>query len=160
RALSAIIDSNITTLITAVVLYMIGTDQIKGFAVTLFIGLVASMFTAIFFGRLVFEIWERKGWLTKLKMFSLIGTDRWDFLAITKYMTSASLLVIVVGMGVLFARGEENLDIDFTGGTMVTFEFEEPQSIDEVRSILQQSELGTSISLEQLQLFGQTAAQA
>ena len=154
RALSAIIDSNVTTLIIAVVLYMIGTDQVKGFAVTLFIGIVASMFTAIYFGRLVFDVWERKGWLKNLKMFSLIGKTQIDFLKLGKFMTTASLLVIAIGSVALFIRGEENLDIDFTGGTMVTFEFDDPQVIDEVRSILQQSELGSSISLEQLQLFG------
>ena len=60
KALSAIVDSNVTTMIAAVVLYMIGTDQIRGFAVSLFIGLTMSMFSALYFGRLMFDIAERK----------------------------------------------------------------------------------------------------
>ncbi len=60
KAFSAIIDSNITTLIVAIVLFMIGTDQVKGFAVTLFIGIVMSMFSALYFGRTVFEVLDQK----------------------------------------------------------------------------------------------------
>ena len=63
RATGTIVDSNITTLITAVVLYVIGTDQIKGFAVTLILGLLVSMFTAIYVSRVIFDIAERKRWI-------------------------------------------------------------------------------------------------
>ncbi len=76
RALSAIIDSNVTTLISAVILYMIGTDQIRGFAVTLFIGLVVSLFTVLYFGRMVFDIAEKKRWIKKLTMMKLFGPHR------------------------------------------------------------------------------------
>ena len=63
RAMSAIIDSNVTTIITGIVLFYIGTDQVKGFAVTLILGILTSMFTAIFFARLVFDVAERRGWI-------------------------------------------------------------------------------------------------
>ena len=77
KALSAIVDSNVTTLIAAVVLYMIGTDQIKGFAVSLFIGISMSMFSALYFGHLMFDIAERKRWVKELKMGKLIGVPQY-----------------------------------------------------------------------------------
>ncbi len=70
RAFTTIVDANLTTLIVAVVLYIIGTDQVRGFAVTLFIGIVMSMFTALYVGRLFFDVFERKRWITDLKMMS------------------------------------------------------------------------------------------
>ena len=68
KAFSTIFDSNVTTLMTAVILFVIGTDQVKGFAVTLIIGLGLSMYTALFVGRLIFDIAERRRWLTKVSM--------------------------------------------------------------------------------------------
>ena len=151
RAFTAIVDANVTTLIIAVVLYAIGTDQVRGFAVTLFIGIVMSMYTSLYVGRLVFDICERKQWLQRLKMLNTVGKTNWNFLSKKSIAATVSLALILVGMGALVSRGEDNLDIDFTGGTMVTFQFVEPQQIDEVRGILQEK-LGTSITLEQLTL--------
>ncbi len=126
RAFTTIVDANVTTLITAIVLYMIGTDQVRGFAVTLFIGIVMSMFSALFFGRLLFDIFERKRWITSLKMFSIVGQTKWNFLGKQKIAAIISVALIATGLATLVSRGEDNLDIDFTGGTMVTFEFTEP----------------------------------
>jgi SecD/SecF fusion protein len=149
RALTTIVDANVTTLITAVVLYMIGTDQVRGFGVTLFIGIVMSMFTALFFGRLVFDIFERKRWLTELKMFSVIGKTQWNFLSARAIAAAVSAVLILTGMVALFTRGGDNLDIDFSGGTMVTFEFVEPQDRQEILGVLREK-LDSSISLENL----------
>ena len=84
KALSAIVDSNVTTMITAIVLYVLGSEQVKGFAVTLFIGLVWNMFCAIYVARLFFDIAERKRWLKSLKMFSLIDAKNFDFVGMKK----------------------------------------------------------------------------
>jgi SecD/SecF fusion protein len=151
RAFTTIVDANLTTLIVAVVLYIIGTDQVRGFAVTLFIGIVMSMFTALYVGRLIFDIFERKRWISDLKMMSIVGATSIDFIGKKMIAGVISLALIVIGMGVVIARGADNLDIDFTGGTMVTFEFENKQDIDEVRNSLQ-DEFGSSITLEQLEL--------
>ncbi|QDT27045.1 bifunctional preprotein translocase subunit SecD/SecF [Gimesia panareensis] len=151
RAFTTIVDANLTTLIVAVVLYVIGTDQVRGFAVTLFIGIVMSMFTALYVGRLIFDIFERKRWISDLKMMSIVGDTSIDFIGKRKLAGVCSVALIIIGMGVVVARGQENLDIDFTGGTMVTFEFENKQDIDEVRNSLQEV-FGSSITLEQLEL--------
>ena len=76
RATRTIIDANLTTLITALVLYWIGTDQIRGFAVTLILGIVMSMYTAIFCSRIVFDVAERKRWITQLSMMPILRPDR------------------------------------------------------------------------------------
>ncbi len=151
RAFTTIIDANLTTLIVAVVLYIIGTDQVRGFAVTLFIGIVMSMFTALYVGRIIFDIFERKRWISDLKMMSIVGHTSIDFIGKKMVAAMFSIALIVIGMGVVITRAEENLDIDFTGGTMVTFEFEDKQDIDAIRGLLQK-EFGNSLTLEQLQL--------
>jgi SecD/SecF fusion protein len=148
KAFTTIVDANITTLIVAVVLYLIGTNQVRGFAVTLFIGIVMSMFTSLYFGRLIFDIWERKRWLTKLKMFSIVGATNWNFVSKKNIAAVVSLVLIGIGMSALFVRGEKNLDIDFTGGTMVTFEFEEEHETGEVRAKLEKE--FDSVALERI----------
>jgi SecD/SecF fusion protein len=158
RAFTTIVDANLTTLIVAVVLYIIGTDQVRGFAVTLFIGIVMSMFTALYVGRIIFDIFERKRWISDLKMMSIVGSTSIDFIGKKSLAAVFSIALIVIGMGVVITRGEDNLDIDFTGGTMVTFEFEEKQNIDDIRGLLQ-AEFGNSLTLEQLQLSNDPASE-
>ena len=157
KALSAIVDSNVTTLIAAVVLYMIGTDQIKGFAVSLFIGLTMSMFSALYFGRLMFDIAERKRIIRdKMTMLKLIGVTKFDFISKLNIALTCSITFIVIGVGMVIARGKDSLDIDFAGGSMVTFKFVNDQQIDDVRGKLQerdkQHEDLASPSLERLTL--------
>ena len=79
RATTTIVDSNLTTLISATVLYVIGTDQIKGFAVTLWLGVVLNMFTAIFCSRVVFDIAEKRRWITELKMMQILPRPQHRF---------------------------------------------------------------------------------
>jgi SecD/SecF fusion protein len=136
RAFTTIVDANVTTLITAAILFMIGTDQVKGFAVTLIIGILMSMFTALYFGRLLFDLAERKRWITKLGMSSIVGTTNLDFIGKRGVAAVFSAALIAVGMGAFITRGTDNYDIDFTGGTMVTMRFEEAHIIDEVRAAL------------------------
>ena len=157
KALSAIVDSNVTTLIAAVVLYMIGTDQIRGFAVSLFIGLSMSMFSALYFGRLMFDIAERKRLIRdKMTMMKLIGVTKFDFISKLKLALTCSITFIVIGVAMVLARGSDSLDIDFSGGSSVTFQFEKDQQIDDVRKKLQVS--FDSMSLERLALPGESAA--
>ena len=142
RAMSAIIDSNVTTIITGIVLFYIGTDQVKGFAVTLILGILTSMFTAIFFARVVFDVAERRGWVTRLRMMQLLSQPNFDFLGVRWAAIGASVVLIAIGMAATFARGPQLLDIDFTGGSSVTFMFREPMPISEVRAALSETDLG------------------
>ncbi len=117
RATTTIVDANLTTLITAIILYAIGTDQIRGFAVILFLGIIMSMYTAIFCSRLIFDVAERHFRLKKLTMMRLFTNPNIDFLGKRRLAIAGSLVLIAVGMGAVAARGRNLLDIDFTGGT-------------------------------------------
>lgn len=151
KAFSTIFDANITTLLTAIILFAIGTDQVKGFAVTLIIGLALSMYTALFVGRLIFDIAERRRWLTQIKMAQALGETNYDFLRQQKMWIGISLVVIFAGMIAFFARGQNNYDIDFTGGTMVSFQTTEPQKTDDLIAAFRPA-FGDQFSLERLSI--------
>jgi SecD/SecF fusion protein len=138
RAMSAIIDSNVTTIITGIVLFYIGTDQVKGFAVTLILGILTSMFTAIFFARLVFDVAERRGWVKHVRMMKILAQPNYDFLGVRWIAGGASLVLIAIGMVAVYARGSQLLDIDFTGGSSVTFTLKQSERmpISDVRTAL------------------------
>ncbi len=154
RALSTIVDANLTTLLTAVILFMIGTDNVRGFAVTLFIGIVMSMFTALFVGRTIFEVAEQKRWIKKLSMFSLVGETNWDFVGKRALAAVLSVTLIAGGLFVFAQRAEDNYDIDFTGGTMVTFQLTEPAETDAVRKVLA-TQFTDHFTVERLTLAGE-----
>jgi SecD/SecF fusion protein len=134
RASTTIVDANLTTLITAVVLYGIGTDQIKGFAVTLILGILMSMYTAIFCSRVVFDIAERQGWIKKLSLTSLVGDTNIDFLGKRQVAALVSAVCIAIGIGAVAARGAKLFDIDFRGGTSVQVALNDSMPIEDVRS--------------------------
>ncbi len=143
KATVTIVDANLTTLITAIVLYAIGTDQIRGFAVTLILGILFSMFTAIYMSRTFFDIAERHGFLT-LSMSdgvnsirsAVSGDGNLDFIGKGKLTLALSAILICVGIGSLFARGQGIFDIDFAGGSSVQFQLDTPTDSEKVRSIV------------------------
>ncbi len=151
KALATIVDSNLTTLITAVVLYVVGTEQVRGFAVSLFIGIVVSMFTALYMGRLLFDLAERKRWLKDVNMMEAIKSTNIVFSSYDRMFGIVSCTLIAVGLGLVVWRGSDNLDIDFRGGSMATFRFEgAPPSTDEMQKALDTT-FKESIALETLQ---------
>ena len=137
RASATIIDCNITHLIAAVVLYAIAPEQVKGFAVTLFLGVSISMFTSVFVARVIFDIAEKHRWITQLKMHHLVGHTEIDFMGWFPYCLTFSVLITVLGLAVAFWRGPGLFDIDFTGGTSVQTLFNKPQDIADIRNTLE-----------------------
>ena len=143
KATVTIIDANLTTLITAIVLYAIGTDQIRGFAVTLILGIVFSMFTAIYVSRTLFDIAERRGFLS-LSMADSVNAFRHavsgdaglDFIGKGRMMLAVSAILLCVGVASLFARGSGIFDIDFAGGSSVQFRLSDATEAEKVRSIV------------------------
>ena len=136
RAFATIVDANVTTLLTAIILYLVGTGPVKGFAITLSLGILLSMFTALVVTRLVFETMVEGGKLTEFRMRSLISRPSIVFSGIRKPAYLISLGVVVVGMVAFLARGGRLYDIDFTGGTLVQIHLSEPTSVAQVRSLL------------------------
>jgi SecD/SecF fusion protein len=146
RAMVTIIDSNLTTLITSVVMYVIGTDQVRGFAITLTLGILISMFTAVFCGRVMFEICERKRFLVNLRMTKLLGVTHINFLGQKYVAITASILFIVVGLVATGVRGKQIFDIDFLGGTSVTMILQESAEEREIRTKLDQEFAGIRVN--------------
>ncbi len=136
RAFSAIFDSNLTTLIAAFLLFQFGTGPIRGFAVTLTIGLLASMFTAIVVTRVIFELLLNLGWIKSLPMFKFIGETKLDFIGKRKIFYALSIIVITVGLFSYFKKGPGAFGIDFAGGQLQEYSFKNPPSIDKVRQAL------------------------
>ena len=143
KATVTIVDANLTTLITAFVLYAIGTDQIRGFAVTLILGILFSMFTAIYVSRTIFDIAERHGFVS-LKMADTVNRIRssfsgeagLDFVSKGRLTLAVSGLLIAVGVGSLFWRGSDIFDIDFAGGSSVQFRVSEGAKTEDIRSVI------------------------
>ncbi len=121
RAFVTILDANLTTLLTAYILYKVGTGSIKGFAVTLSIGILASMFTALFMTRAMFDLLLRKGLIKELKMIQLFKRPNIDFLSKRKVAAIISGAFIVLGLIATVVYGRNALSVDFTGGSQITF---------------------------------------
>jgi SecD/SecF fusion protein len=139
RAFTAIFDSNLTTLIAAFLLFQFGTGPIRGFAVTLTIGLIASMFTAIVVTRLIFEALLNMGLLkNSLPMLQLIKETKFDFIAKRKIFYAISAIVIITGLVFYFKQGQKAYGIDFAGGQLQEYSFKTAPAIDEVRGVLKE----------------------
>ena len=134
----SIVDSQVTTLITAMALFLFGTGPIKGFAVTLSFGIVFNLFTTLFGTRLVYDILITGGRLKKLTFMSLVGKPNIDFMRIRKITFAISAVLVLVGLFafVQIVRGKANLGVDFSGGTIVQYKAEKPFTLKEVRRAL------------------------
>lgn len=136
KALSTILDANITTLITCVVLYHTATADIKGFALVLGIGIVATLFTALFCTRVAFELWIRMFNPTSLPMLPMavpavrkILSPRVDWIGKKGLFISVSVVLMALGLAMTSQRGKEMLDIEFRSGTEVSFELANDQTL-------------------------------
>jgi SecD/SecF fusion protein len=156
RASTTIVDANVTTLISAVVLYWLGTDQVKGFAVTLILGIVMNLFTAITFTRLIFDIAEKQRWITRLKMLHVLENPNFDFIGKRYIAIAGSLLVIGIGLVGVFERRSGLLDIDFTGGVSVEALFEKSQDVADIRQRVQDQDL-PDVTVQDIHIEGETS---
>jgi SecD/SecF fusion protein len=121
RAFPTIIDTHLSSIFTAVVLYVVGNDQLKGFGISLTLGLIISLFTSLFMTRLMFDFWLAKGWLHKLSMLKLLSKPNIDFMAIRYYWFTATIVLTIAGAIVFLMRLDSGgLNIDFMGGTAYT----------------------------------------
>lgn len=122
KAFSAILDANVTSLITAVILYVLGSGTIKGFAVTLTIGIVASMFSAILVTRVLFRWGIDLNLFKKLSFLNLIKSPNFDFLGKARFCGIISLVFLGLSIAGPFIHKDRALGIDFTGGTLIQFQ--------------------------------------
>lgn len=136
RAFTTIVDSNLTTLITALILYAVGTGPVKGFAIVLIAGLLINMFTAVFVTRVIFEICLGIGIMRSFSMLQIFRNPKTSFVSYKRIAMIASLVSIIVGLSVFVLRGKDIYDIDFTGGTLIHLKMNKPIPVVEVRSKL------------------------
>jgi len=137
RAFSTIFDSHVTTLISSVILIYMGTGPIKGFGVTLTIGVAASLFTALVVTRLIFDFLIEKGWIKSLPMLHIIRATKLDFMRLAKPAFALSWTIILIGLAYgLFVRGSGMLGIDFKGGDNMTLAFQQKVDAEQIRSAL------------------------
>ena len=141
KATVTIVDANLTTLITALILYVFGTEQVKGFSVTLILGILMSMYTAIYCSRLMFDVAERKGWLTKLSMRRILDKVNIDFLSKISVTSVLSAALIGIGLASIFFLGPKILDHDLRGGSTVRMVFKEKQDIEDIKTKLNSEEV-------------------
>ena len=139
KATSAIVDGNVTTLIAAIVLYIFGTGPVKGFATTLAVGNIVSIFTALVITKVIMKLLYNFG-LTKPSMYGKTTHRRtYDILSIKKWTITVSIVLIVIGfitMGVQSALGNRalNFSLEFVGGSTTSFTFDKEYSQSEIEN--------------------------
>ena len=138
KAFWTIVDAHVTTLITAVALFLFGTGPIKGFAVTLSAGIVINLFTAIFGTRMVYDGLLAKHALTNLRFLQLIKKTSLDFIGRRNFAFALSVVMVTIGLAgfIQVVRGAANLGVDFSGGTMVQYRADKPFILNNVRKAL------------------------
>ncbi|THH38261.1 protein translocase subunit SecD [Aliishimia ponticola] len=145
KALSAIIDANITTFITAVILFMMGSGPVRGFAITLGLGIITSVFTAIFVTRLLVVMWFERKRPKTIKVTWLLRVVKddtsFDFFKRARLWLGISAVMVVVGFA-SFALQGLNFGIDFRGGTTIRTESSQPVDIGVYRGAIDALELG------------------
>lgn len=142
KAFSTIVDSNLTTLLTAVILMLMGNGPIKGFGVTLGIGICASMFCALVVSRFLLEFFVSLGLLKKLPNFRIFEKTSFDFLHYRKPAFWASGVILFAGLLAILARGEKVYGVDFRGGDEVSLSFSQKLPTQEIDALAQKMHLG------------------
>ena len=136
KAFSSIFDANVTTLITAAILFWKASGPIKGFAISLTLGILASLFTALIVGRNAFGWLVDTGRVQKIKMLHLISSKNIDFLSKGFLACMLSLALLIAGGTAFYIRGDKNFGVDFRGGDLVTLSTAQDVSVHQVRESL------------------------
>ncbi len=137
KAFSTILDANVTTLLTAVILFWQGSGAIRGFAVTLTAGILVSMLMVLVFTRLFLETFAEKTKIKSLKMLSIIKANtKIDFVGKRLIAAALSISIIAVSWFFFLQKGQDNFGVDFTGGSAITFRFDDKQDVEIIRAVL------------------------
>ncbi|MGH8046161.1 MAG: protein translocase subunit SecD [Chthoniobacterales bacterium] len=148
KAFSAIFDANLTTLITSIILFIEASGSVKGFAVTLTLGIIASMFAALLVTRTMFRWLLHWNVIKKIGMLDLIPKRYFDFLGMRRAAIIFSLLLIVGSFVVFAVRGSSNFGIDFAGGDLLAIESKVPVTIADARKVTNELGMGDSVVIQ------------
>jgi SecD/SecF fusion protein len=155
KAFSSIIDANVTTLITAAILFWKASGPVKGFAISLTLGILASMFTALIVGRNCFGWFVDTGVVKRVSMLHLISSKHINFLGKGFLATMCSLALIIAGATAFVVRGDKNFGVDFKGGDLLSLSTPKAVSVGQVRDALKPIQLADS-PIQQSQEAGKT----
>jgi SecD/SecF fusion protein len=137
RAFGTIFDSHVTTLISSIILWKMGTGSVQGFGVALTIGVAASLFTALVVTRMIFDFLLERKWLKAVKMLHIIRAARLDFMKLALPAFITSWLIIAIGIGVGVYRGKSAFGRDFVGGDTTSCAFTKKVAMENLRSALE-----------------------
>ena len=155
RAFTAIFDSNLTTIITGVILFIVGTGPVRGFAIMLTAGVVLSMFTALVVTRLVLDHCVNPDSMKPFKMMHFFKNPKFDFMKVQKFTVAGSFLIITVSLvifGLRFAKNRADvLSVDLTGGTSIVYNLkdEAKPAVADIRAALNAFDNATVIQYQE-----------
>jgi len=136
RAFGTIFDSHVTTLISSVILIYFGTGEIKGFGVTLTIGVAASLFTALVVTRLIFNFLLDRNIIRSLPMLHIIRSAKVNFMSAAKPLFIITWLCVFVSLGFGLTQGKKLFGVDFLGGDSTKFSFAQKLDVEKIRGAL------------------------
>ncbi len=137
KAFTTIFDSNLTTLLAAVIMFWQGSGPVRGYAITLSAGVLVSMFTAVIVTRMILTHYVNRTGASEFRMFGGFATPNINFMGMRKLATAVSVVLAALSIGVFVMRGQGNLGVDFTGGSSLTFEFVQKKPTADIRAALQ-----------------------
>ena len=143
KAFWTIVDSHVTTLITSFALFLFGTGPIKGFAVTLSLGVSINLFTTLFCTKMVYDSLYYKKLLRPLKFLHFIRKPNLDYMKMRKITYSFSAIMVLLGIFsfVQLLRGQGNIGVDFAGGSLLQYQASQSYDLEKVRKVFADSEL-------------------
>ncbi len=152
KALWTIIDSQVTTLITAMALFMFGTGPIKGFAITLSLGIIFNLFTALFCSRLMFDTLYSFRVMKKLNFMQFVKNPNLDFMRLRNIAFGISGVLVAIGLiaSLQVARGKANMGVDFSGGSLLQYKADKNFTMDEVRDVFTKNDM-KDINLQEVE---------
>jgi SecD/SecF fusion protein len=138
RAFPTIIDTHLTSIFTAIVLYVVGNDQLKGFGISLTVGLIISLFTSLYVTRTIFDIWLGNNWLHSLYFMQLFKRPNINFMRIRNFFFALTVGATVLGAALFIYRLDKGgLNIDFVGGTAYSGQLTKPVDLLTLRNALE-----------------------
>ncbi len=145
KAFTTIFDSNFTTFLAALCLFAFGTGPIKGFGVTLMLGILSSMFTALVFTRVVFDILLNNRWLKSLPMANLLSNTHINFISKTGFCLTVSAILMISGIFIFFKNNNSIYDVDFAGGQIQEYAFHQDVNINDLRKAFLEEKIDANI---------------
>ena len=156
KAFSTIVDANITTLISAIILWKFGSGPVKGFGVTLAVGILTTLFCCLILSRALLELTIRHNFIRKALTKTLLAADlNINFMKYAKASFAISWTIVILGVATMIYRGDKTLSIDFTGGDLVTIGFNEDKK-PPIGEILALSESTSDTGIGEIQASYQT----